>query len=69
LLTAVNGGEDDLEAPTKLAILRNEIAQGEFSATVAVPIELTDSEKTQNNNEWRTYRERNWKRDIDLELL
>jgi DNA polymerase IIIc chi subunit len=68
LLTAVNGGED-LEAPMKLAILQNEIAQGEFSATVAVPIELTDSEKTQYNNEWRTYRERNWKRDFDLELL
>jgi hypothetical protein len=58
LLTAVNAGVD-LEAPMKLAILQNEIAQGEFSATVDVPIELTDSEKTQYNNEWRTYRERN----------
>jgi hypothetical protein len=26
---------------------------------VEVPIELTDSEKTQHNNEWRTYGERN----------
>jgi hypothetical protein len=58
VLTAVKAGVD-LEAPMKLAILQNEIAQGEFSATVDVPIELTDSEQTQYNNEWRTYRERN----------
>jgi hypothetical protein len=44
----------------KLAILQSEIAQqGEFLATADVPIELTDSVKTQYNNEWRTYRERN----------
>ena len=49
----------DLDAPMKLAILENEIAQGEFDSTSEVPIELTDSEKTQNSNEWRTYRERN----------
>jgi hypothetical protein len=58
LQTAVNAGVD-LEAPMKLATLQNEIAQGEFSATVGVPIELTDSKKTQYSNEWRTYRERN----------
>jgi hypothetical protein len=43
----------------KLALLQNDIAQGNFKAQVDVPIELTDSEKTQRNNEWRTYRERN----------
>jgi hypothetical protein len=42
----------------KLAMLQNDIAQGEFSASIEVPIELTDTEKTQHNNEWRTYRER-----------
>jgi hypothetical protein len=45
----------DLEAPMKLAILQNEIAQGEFAANVDVPVELNDSEKTQFSNEWRTY--------------
>lgn len=42
------------EAPVKLAILENEIAQGEFEANVDVPIELADSEKTQHSNAWRT---------------
>jgi hypothetical protein len=44
----------------KLAILNNAIAEGEFQLTVDVPIEMTDSEKTQySSNEWRTYREQN----------
>jgi hypothetical protein len=55
---AVQGGLD-MEAPMKLALLQNEIAQGEFSAKVEVPIVLNDSQKTQFSNEWRTYRERN----------
>jgi hypothetical protein len=58
LRQAVNEGLDP-EAPMKLAILQNEIAQGVFAANVAVPVELSDSEKTQFNNEWRTHRERN----------
>jgi hypothetical protein len=49
----------DMEAPIKLALLQNEIAQGELSANVEVPIVLNDSQKTQFSNEWRTYRERN----------
>lgn len=43
----------------KLAILKNEIAQADFEAGEEIPIELTDSEKTQYSNAWRTYRERN----------
>ena len=43
----------------KLAILENQIAQGDFEQNVEVPIEMTDSEKTQYSNEWRTYREWN----------
>jgi hypothetical protein len=39
--------------------LDNDIAQGEFELSLDVPIELTDSEKTQYNYEWRTYRKRN----------
>jgi hypothetical protein len=37
----------------------NEIAHGEFTANIEVPVELIDSEKTQFSSEWRTYRERN----------
>ena len=44
----------------KLAILDNDIAQGDYEANVEVPIIITDSEKTQSRNEWRTYRERNY---------
>ena len=43
----------------KLAILENEIAQGTFEQQAEVAIEMSDSEKTQYSNEWRTYRERN----------
>jgi hypothetical protein len=42
----------NMEAPMKLALLQNEIAQGEFSANVEVPIVLNDSQKTQFSNEW-----------------
>jgi hypothetical protein len=48
-----------MEAPMKLALLHNEIAQGEFSANVELQIVLNDSQKTRFSNEWRTYRERN----------
>jgi hypothetical protein len=44
----------DMEAPVKLALLQNEIAQGEFSANIEVPIVLNDSQKFQFSNEWRT---------------
>ena len=43
----------------KLAILQNEIAQAEFEAAADVPIDLTDSKKTQWSNDWRTYHEQN----------
>jgi hypothetical protein len=49
----------DMDAPMKLAILENEIAQGEFAASIEVPVLLTDSEKTQFSNDWCTFRERN----------
>jgi hypothetical protein len=48
-----------MDAPMKLAILQTKIAQGEFAASIEVPVELTDSEKTQFSNDWRTFRERN----------
>jgi hypothetical protein len=49
----------DPDAPMKLEILQNEIAQGDFSSSNEVTMELNDSEKTQFSNEWRTFRERN----------
>jgi hypothetical protein len=43
LEAAVHAGLD-MEAPMKLSLLQNEIAQGEFSANVEVPILLNDSQ-------------------------
>jgi hypothetical protein len=45
----------DMDAQMKLAILQNEIVQGEFAANIEVPVDITDSEKTQFSNEWRTF--------------
>jgi hypothetical protein len=39
----------------QLAILDNEIAEGDYKQNNEVPIKLLDSEKTQYNNDWRTY--------------
>jgi hypothetical protein len=49
----------DPDDPMKLAILQNEIAQGYFSSSNEVAMELSDSEKTQFSNKWRTFREHN----------
>jgi hypothetical protein len=49
----------DPDAPMQLAILDNEIAEGNYKQNNEVPIKMSDSEKTQYNNDWRTYRERN----------
>ena len=59
LLEALVDSRVDPEAPMKLAVLQNEMAQVEFEAAVDVPIDLTNSEKTQWSNDWRTYHERN----------
>jgi hypothetical protein len=45
-----------MDAPMKLEILQNEIAQGEFAANIKVPVDFNDSEKTQFSNDWRTFR-------------
>ena len=55
---AVTAGIDDA-ALMKLSILENAISQGEYEENGDVPIRMTESEKTQSSNEWRTYRERN----------
>jgi hypothetical protein len=43
----------------QLAILDNEITEGNYKQNNEVPIEMSDSEKTQYSNNWRTYQERN----------
>jgi hypothetical protein len=50
---------NDPDAPLKLETPQNEIAQGEFSSSNEVAMELNDSKKTQFSNEWRTFWERN----------
>ena len=54
----VTAGIDD-GAPMKLAILQNDIAQGDYKAYADVTIIMTDLEKNRYTNECRTYRERN----------
>ena len=46
-------------APMKLAILDNEIAQGDYKQNLYFPIIVTYSEKTQSRNQWHTYRKIN----------
>jgi hypothetical protein len=58
LKAAVQAGTD-MDAPMNLAIIQNEISQGEFAASIEVPVVLTESEKTQFSNDWRTFQERN----------
>ena len=58
LQQAVTAGTD-LEAPMKLAILQNEIAQADFDMAQEVPIKMSNSEKTQYSNSWCTYCDRN----------
>ena len=60
MLQLAAGEELEARAPMELAILQNEIAVGELKLTSEpVPVQLTDSEKTQNNNDWRSFCERN----------
>jgi len=55
ILRKVVKDKTDPKAPMKLAILENKIAQGTFEQQAEVTIEMSDSEKMQYNNEWRTY--------------
>jgi hypothetical protein len=58
LKASVQAGTD-MDVPMRLAILQNDIDQGEFTASIEVPVVLTDSEKTQLSSDWCTFRERN----------
>jgi hypothetical protein len=55
LLQVVVVAAVDPDAPMELALLQNEIAFGDLEVNEPVPIQLTDSEKTLDNNAWRTY--------------
>jgi hypothetical protein len=46
---------NDPDAPMKLAILQNDIAQGDLSSSNEVAMELNNYEKIQFSNEWRTF--------------
>ena len=49
----------DVDAPMKLAVLNDDALQAECKVTQDLPMAMTDLEKTQNSNAWRTCRERN----------
>ncbi len=58
LLAAVAAGVDT-DAPMSLALLENEIEEAAYQNSIDLPIELDESERIENSNAWRTYRERN----------
>jgi hypothetical protein len=51
--------DGDTGAAMEIAVLQNDMAQAAFEAQQPIPIGLTDEEKAQYSNAWRTYRERN----------
>jgi hypothetical protein len=55
ILKAATALGTDPDAPMQYAILDNEIAEGNYKQNNEVPIEMSDSEKTQYSNDWRTY--------------
>ena len=59
LQTMIDAGNAQADTPFKLAVVENEIAQGDLNVMPPVSIVLTDAEKTANNNAWRRYHDRN----------
>ena len=55
----MDAGNTPADTPFKLAVVENEIAQGDFDAMSPVSMVLTDAEKTANSNAWRIYCEIN----------
>ena len=47
------------DTPFKLAVVENEVPQGDFDVMSPVSMVLTNAEKTANSNAWQSYRERN----------
>ena len=59
LQTMMDAGNAPADTPFKLAVVENEIAQGDFDAMSPVSMVLRDAEKTVDSNAWRSYHERN----------
>ena len=59
LQTIVDAGNAPADTPFKLAVVENEIAQGDLDAMSPVSMVLTDADKTANSNAWQSYREIN----------
>jgi hypothetical protein len=49
----------DADAEMELALLQQQIDEAAYLATTDLPIKLSDEERTEHDNNWRTYRERN----------
>ena len=45
----------DVELPTKIKIMNNEVTKGDYDLANKIHIEMSESEKTAYGNEWRTY--------------
>ena len=59
LRSAAKSDPSDAELPTKISILDNNIAKGDYDVGNKTPIEMLESEKTTYGNEWYTYQYRN----------
>ena len=55
----IDAGNAPADTPFKLAVVENEIAQGDFDAMSPVSMVLTDAKKTANSNAWRSYCKKN----------
>ena len=53
----IDTGNALADTPFNLAVVENEIVQGDLDTISPVSIVLTDAEKTANRNTWRSYRE------------
>jgi hypothetical protein len=53
----ITAGDEDAEM--LLATLEQQIDEAAYLASTDLPIKLTEVEKTEYDNDWRTYRERN----------
>ena len=51
--------DGDVEAEMLLAVLDQEIDEAAYLVSTELPIKLTEEERTEHDNNWRTYRERN----------
>ena len=59
LRAAATADPSQAELPTKITILDNDIPKGDYDLANKISIEMSESEKTEYGNEWRTYQERN----------